>query len=157
MEKGGAEEDEADEQEDVAIDLARLAGSLVLNLRQTGGITSSMIERFEHECSTMVKNVTGVLKKKVCTFLGDAGINTPEALEMLDSLKIDDPFSHLKTIKQQLSFFHKEFGLVKPETKFLDYRTDYILNPESAQYEPTQVAMSFEYISVIETLTLLQH
>lgn len=147
------EEDEPEEDED--IDLAKSAGRLVLNLRQTGGITSSTIQRFEQECTEMINDVTKVLKKKVKAFLDDAGINTEASTELLNNLKINDAFGHIKTIKQQLSYFHSEFGMVKPESKFIDYRIDYRLNPESAQYEPTQVSMSCEYISVIETLKLL--
>lgn len=141
--------------EDVEFNLHRTAGEMVLNLRQTGNITGSAIERFQEETYRMLQVVARSMKKKVKTFLLDQNMYTPDARNMLRELTVEDPFEHIKTLKQQLNFFASEFGLVKPQTKFLKYRIDYRLNPLTAQYEPTRVPMSFEYLSLTETLTTL--
>ena len=149
----GAASDSSDE--DVPIDLARSAGQMVLNLRQTGSITGSAIERFEEEAFHMIQEVTSAMKIKVKQFLISKNVYDQDAKNMLRDLDIPDPFAHLKTIKQQLNYYASAFGLVKPETKFLDYRIDYRLNPQTSQYEPVRVPMSFEYVSVTKTLTVL--
>ncbi|KAK3924430.1 Zinc finger protein 322 [Frankliniella fusca] len=161
---GGEDADHGDQMEQVSeeessdeeiVDLVRSAGQMTLNLRQSGSVTGSAIERFQHECFKMVRDTSKSLKQKVKKFLADENINTPQSRALLQELHVDDPFSQLRTMKQQLKYFSSELGLVPPETKFLDYRVDYKLNTETLQYEPTRVAMSFEYIPVIKTLTLL--
>ena len=153
----GEEEDAGNlSDEDVAVDLLKSAGKMILNLRQTGGITGSVIERFENECFKMMKDLTISMRQKVEKFFIDENIDTPASRTLLRELHIEgNPFSHIRTIKQQLNYFASEFGLVKPVTKFIGYRTDYRINPQTAHYEPTQVPMSFEYIPVIQTLTLI--
>ncbi|KAK3924210.1 Zinc finger protein 585B [Frankliniella fusca] len=161
---GGGDADHGDQIEQVSeeessheeiVDLVRSAGQMTLNLRQSGSVTGSAIERFQHECFKMVRDTSKSLKQKVKIFLADENINTPQFRALLQELHVDDPFSQLRTMKQQLKYFSSELGLVPPETKFLDYRVDYKLNTETLQYEPTREALSFEYIPVIKTLTLL--
>ncbi|KAK3920771.1 Sec-independent protein translocase protein TatC [Frankliniella fusca] len=141
--------------EDEDIDLVKSAGKMILNIRQTGAITGSAVERFQDECFKMVKDVAKVMKQKVKKFLVEENINTPQSRNLLRELCVDDPFQLLRTMKQQLKYFAEELGLVPPETKFLAYRTNYKLNPTTLQYEPTRVPMSYQYIPVIKTLTLI--
>lgn len=155
-EAGADDAGNSSEDEDLPINLQEAAGKMVLNLRQTGGVTGSTIERCQNECYRMMQSVASSMRAKVREFLDNANIDTPASRNLLEQLQIEDPFSHLRTMKQQLSYFASQFGMVKPETKFIGYRVDYRLNPVTAQYEPTQVPMSFEYISVIQTLKLFR-
>jgi len=158
---GDARDDgEVNEQEEDALvgpealqDLCQAAAHCTLNLRQTPGTTTSAIQRFQVECNQMVQIATANNIFKVREFLTELEIDTPASRLLLQELQPPDPFQHIRTLKQQLNYFAKEFGMVKPLTRFLDYRNDYFLNPVTAQYEPVQVAMSFEYVTMIETLT----
>lgn len=142
-----------DEQE---TDLSQAAAVCTLNLRQAPGITSSQIGRFQEECQKMMKNMSINHVCKVRQFFLQEGIDTPASRQLLQDLAAaPDPFHKIKTLEQQLAYFAEHFGMVKPVAKFLDYRTDYWLNPESAQYEMIQVPLSFQHVSLIETLTLL--
>ncbi|KAK3911240.1 Zinc finger protein 605 [Frankliniella fusca] len=136
------------------IDLSKSAGRMVLNLRQTGTITTSMIQRCQEECFHMMQEVAASIRQEVKKFFIQENINTPASRAFIKGIAVEDPFQRIKTLKQQLNYFSKELGLVKPVTKFLDYRIDYRLNSQSGQYEPVRTIMSFEYIPVIESLTL---
>ncbi|KAK3916414.1 Nucleoporin NUP145 [Frankliniella fusca] len=105
------------------LDLKKSAAKMVLDLRQTGGITNAMVNRCQDACYDLLKDVTQSLRTK--------------------------------TLKQQLNYFAREMGLVVPVTIFLGYRTDYRLDPDTNEYVPAQVSMTFEYIPIIETLKLI--
>ncbi|KAE8737700.1 hypothetical protein FOCC_FOCC016833 [Frankliniella occidentalis] len=149
-----ANSDYSDDENNVPIDLTKSAARMVLNLRQTGTITSSTIQRCQEGCYQMMQEVAASIRHQVKNFFIQENINTPASRTFLKGIAVEDPFKRIKTLKQQLNYFHKEFGLVKPVTQFLDYRIDYRLNSLSGQYEPVRVTMSFEYIPVIESLTL---
>ncbi|KAK3910081.1 Zinc finger and SCAN domain-containing protein 32 [Frankliniella fusca] len=139
------QEEENANQEGEAIDLVKTAASIVLTLRQCPGATSASIERCEEACFKMAEDVNSAVTGKVKQFLIDNNLmDNPASEQLLKDLKIEDPFSQMRTVKQQLKFFSKEYGLVIPETKFLDYRIEYFLNSESGIYEPQQVPMTFE-------------
>lgn len=138
------------------VDLTRSAAMMVLNLRQTGALTSTSIERFQDECFKMMVDSSNSIKVKLINFLTNENlINTPAARDLLQELNLSNPFLPIRTLKQQLAYFAREMGLVVPVPLFLDWRPDFRLNPDTNQYEPTQVAMTFEYVPIMETLKLI--
>ncbi|XP_034255507.1 uncharacterized protein LOC117653747 [Thrips palmi] len=150
---GDAEEDPLLRVENV--DLGKSAAMMVLNLRQSA-LTTASIERIQDECYKMMINTRNLIKGKVIDFLRDENlIQLPSSRDLIRELDLANPFLPIKTLKQQLAYFAREMGLVLPVPLFLDYRPDSRLNPETNQYEPTQVAMTFEYIPIIETLKLI--
>ncbi|XP_034248988.1 uncharacterized protein LOC117649911 [Thrips palmi] len=138
---------------DAIQDLCQAAARCTLNLRQASGVTTSAVQRFQVECNQMIRTVTDNNLIRVREFLTAEGIDSPASRALLQELQLEDPFRHVRSLKQQLNYFAREFGMVKPKTCFIGYRQDYFLNPATGQYEPVQVPMSFEYISIIETIT----
>ena len=139
------------------IDLKRSAANVLLDLRRTGGVTTALIQRFQNACSTMIQDVSIKHFQMVQETFQNLDLeNNDAAKSLLEKLKVvEDPFQGLKTMKQQLNYYSKEMGLVIPVPHFLGNRTDFKLNAISGQYEPVQVAMTFEYVPIIETLKLI--
>ncbi|KAK3924486.1 Zinc finger protein 181, partial [Frankliniella fusca] len=137
-------------------DLKKCAAKMVLDLRQTGGITNALVNRCQDACSDLVEDVAKTLRIKVKKFLVNENlVHTASAKALLREFNISDPFVGLKTLKQQLHYFATEMGLVVPVTYFLGYRTDHRLDPNTNEYVPTQVSMTCEYIPIIESLKLI--
>ncbi|KAK3932996.1 Heat-inducible transcription repressor [Frankliniella fusca] len=154
------EEAHGDAQEDPLlrvenVDMGRSAAMMVLNLRQSA-LTTSSIQRVQDECYKMMIDTRNLIKGKVIDFLRNENlINLPSSRDLLRELDLSNPFRPIRTLKQQLAYFAREMGLVVPVPLFLDYRPDFRLNPETNQYEPTQVSMTFQYIPIIDTLRLI--
>ncbi|KAK3910425.1 Transcription factor IIIA [Frankliniella fusca] len=144
-------------EENEPIDLKKAAADIILDLRSTGGVTSALIERFQEACTTIIDNVTATQRQTVKRFL-DSNLNltdTNEAQDLLRELAVENPFQHIRTLKQQLNYFSREMGLVLPVPHFIGYRSEWKLDPATNQYEVTQSSMVFQYIPIIETLKLI--
>jgi hypothetical protein len=76
-----------------------------------------------------------------------------DVADVFSGLTVEDPFANLKSIDDQLKTFEKEYGLVPPVTKLLDIRLDNRLHPATNSRVPTQVKETFQYVSMIGTLT----
>ncbi len=138
------------------IDLKKSAAKMVLDLRQTGGITNAIVNRCQEACFDLLQDMNQSLRNKVKKFLIEEGLaEQASSKALLRELVVSDPFIGLKTLKSQLHYFAKEMGLVVPVTIFLGYRTDFRLDPDTNEYVPTQVASTYEYVPIIETFKLI--
>lgn len=112
---------------------------LLLNMRSTASLTGKAVERFEVGCTQMLNDYIVAVKEKLSACLLDKGVDPTEVSDVLKNIEIDDPFKNLKSIDDQLEYFSNEFGMAKPESKYLDTRIDQRLDPSTNSYLPTQV------------------
>ncbi|KAJ1531357.1 hypothetical protein ONE63_000041 [Megalurothrips usitatus] len=104
----------------------------------------------------MIKVLCKNITKTVISRLQEKGLTAEEANDVLSEVRgISNPFKNLKTIDDQLNHFEKHFGLVKPVEKFLDTRIDRRLDPSTNCQVPTQVKETFQYVSIIKSLSAL--
>lgn len=142
--------------EDIPISLQETvdnaAVNVLVNLRSTASLTGKAIERFEKGCSDMLNHFCSSLKSNLITKLGEKGMAKEDIDAVLSEVQVEDPFRHLKSIDDQLNYFRKKFGLVIPDEKYLDHRTDMRLDPKLNAYVPCQVNETFQYVTIIGTL-----
>ncbi|KAK3928226.1 Uronate isomerase [Frankliniella fusca] len=136
------EEEELDNEEDLGTiqeQLDRAAVKLLLGLRTKASLTGAAVES---------------IKKRVTARLQEKGVTAEDAQEVLSELDtVADPFRRLRTIDQQLNYYEKHYGLVKPVQKVLGTRIDMRLDPATNCQVPTQVNNTFQYASIIQSLT----
>ncbi|KAK3925258.1 LexA repressor [Frankliniella fusca] len=151
------EEEELDNEEDLGTiqeQLDRAAVKLLLGLRTKASLTGAAVERFEKGCYEMIKKLCVSIKKRVTARLQEKGVTAEDAQEVLSELDtVADPFRRLRTIDQQLNYYEKHYGLVKPVQKVLGTRIDMRLDPATNCQVPTQVNNTFQYVSIIQSLT----
>ncbi|KAK3929765.1 Nicotinate-nucleotide--dimethylbenzimidazole phosphoribosyltransferase [Frankliniella fusca] len=127
-----------------------------MELRSTARLTSAAITRFQVAYRKLMNAQNTVVKHRLFTSLKAKGIPNADMIELLDeAFKVEDPFSELKSIEDQLEFYSSKYGLVIPKELFLSTRIDNRLDPKTNEFVPTQVNESFQYVPIIETLKLV--
>ncbi|KAK3909351.1 V(D)J recombination-activating protein 1 [Frankliniella fusca] len=133
--------------------LEKSAVEVLIQLRSTSSLTGKAIERFQSGCKQMLQQHNAGIQAHVSHKLQEMGLSLKDIKEVFSEIQnVGDPFSNLKSIDDQLDFFAKEFGLVKPVEKLLDTRIDKRMDPVANCQVPTQVKETFQYISVMKTL-----
>ncbi|KAK3925512.1 Zinc finger protein Eos [Frankliniella fusca] len=149
-------DDSSESEDEGPIDLESAAAEVLLNLRSSGALTTSVIERFQDACSTLIGKVTRKHIQSVKTYLRlEDRLNTDAAQDLLRDLATENPFVNIRSLKQQLNYFSREMGLVLPVPHFIGTRVDFRLHGTTGQYEPCTIPMTFEYVPIIETLKLV--
>lgn len=141
------------DQEPPSVDMNKLALKMIMDLRSKGSLTGKAIERFQEGCTTLLKGYREIIIHDLSIQLRDCGLSELQLGTVLNGIRdVGDIFSNLKSIEDQLNAFAEEFGLVKPMEKYLGFRLDKRLDPQTNSYFLTQVKISFQYISIIQTL-----
>jgi len=137
----------------LSVNMNKLALKMILDLRSKGSLTGKAIERFQEGCTMLLRGYREIIIHDLSIQLRDCGLSEPKLGDLLSGIRdVGDIFSNLKTIEDQLNAFAEEFGLVKPVEKYLGFRLDKRLDPQTNTYFLTQVKISFQYISIIQTL-----
>lgn len=135
------------------INLEKVAIKMVMELRSKSSLTGKAIERFQQGCITLLQGYRECVIQDLTVQLNGSGLPQFKIDEILNSVRgVEDVFSRVKTIEDQLETFATEFGLVKPDEYYLGSRLDKRLDPETNSYIQTQVNVTFQYISIIDTL-----
>lgn len=135
------------------VDMNKLALKMMMDLRSRGSLTGKAIVRFQEGCTTLLRGYREIIIHDLSIQLMGCGLSESKIEDVLQSVRnVDDIFNNLKSIEDQLTAFAEEFGLVKPVEKYLGFRLDKRLDPETNTYFQTQVKISFQYISIIDTL-----
>lgn len=136
--------------------LDKLAIRMIMELRSTASLTGRAIERFQQGSLTLLRGYRQNLIQDLTVHLKNVCLSETDKEDILKIIKDPgDIFRNLKTIEDQLDAFAEEFGMVKPVEKFLWTRLDKRLDPLTNSYMPTQVKVSFQYVSIIEILKAL--
>lgn len=139
-------------------DFKTLAAMFLLKIRSSGNLTHtsvSMIQDFVAELLTdVVKNV------EHCTsqfLLESLGADNEQASEFLSgpTFQIKNPFENLQTVEEQLEYFSEKFGMAIPVEKMLGSRIENRFDRKTRMFLPKTVLETFQYISLIDTLTLI--
>ncbi|XP_034245720.1 uncharacterized protein LOC117647857 [Thrips palmi] len=141
-----------EEHDEVAVDLLQSAEKSVLRLRSVTYMTSTAVEAVQKECFLLMEDTALHLKNKVLEYLLRTDCDAGNLHQLLSEFSLSDPFVKIRTKAQQMSCFQKKYGLLMPEEIFLGYTMDSRLNTLRLVLEPTQVAASFQYLSIKDIL-----
>lgn len=131
------------------------AAKFLLKLRASGNLTNTSIQMIVDNVSLLLQNVMHQAQEKTRTFMNSSTIAPEDSEDFLKSGSFDTSsmFEGLKTIDEQLEFYCDKFGLVIPEELYLGTRIENRFNRENKMFVPTQVNETFQYVSLIKTLT----
>ncbi|KAK3924655.1 BEACH domain-containing protein C2 [Frankliniella fusca] len=137
-------------------ELKKLAVDTLLELMSTSSLTGKAVERFEKGCFNMLQQFSLKVHENISNALSARGMELEEIGEVLKDLELKaDPFDELRTIDEQLKYFHEHFGLVIPQSKFLGTRIDQRLDSRNNCFTQAQVNETLQYVSIIENLKLI--
>lgn len=129
------------------------AAQMILSLRSSPGITGRAVERIEKHVLSMFEAYSTSVRETLQAKMVSQGLSDDVVSNLLKDISVPNPFVGMETIEDQLNYFQKNFGLVKPEEKFLGTRVDKRLDTETNSFIQAQVLETFESVSPIETLT----
>lgn len=135
--------------------LEEAAALLVLNLWRHGNVPGVAISRVMTETTKLMNSVVLATQDIIISNLRKHGVPEPTIVNSVQNIYIHDPFIKLKSMDNQLDTFEELFALVKPERKPLGRRLEDRIDRHSRLYLPVDVAISFQYVSVIKTLTVI--
>ncbi|KAK3924452.1 Chorion transcription factor Cf2 [Frankliniella fusca] len=134
-------------------DLRRTAAEVLLQLRSKASLTGAAIQRFQEGCNKLLQSQRDIILDQVAFHLREKGLPEDDLAAVLEEIKIPhDVFVDMDTIPKQLDLFAREFGLVKPEEKYLGTRIDKRLDPKLNTYLQTQVNETFMSVSITASL-----
>lgn len=128
------------------------AAQMILSLRSSPGITGSAVQRIQKHVISMFEAYSNSVKETLKARLTSEGLTDDDVSKLLKGVSIPNPFVGMETIEEQLDYFEKNFGLVKPEQKFLGSRVDKRLDSETNSFIQAQVPETFECVSLSGTL-----
>ncbi|KAE8742811.1 hypothetical protein FOCC_FOCC011669 [Frankliniella occidentalis] len=139
------------------LDLKEEVAMFLLKLRSSGNMTNTSIQMIIDNLSILLKNVMLKAQEDTRTFLNSSEIPPEDAQNFLKSAAFNSSniFDGLETFERQLDFYCKKFGLVIPEELYLGSRIENRFDRHWRMFLPKQVSETFQYVSLIDTLTLI--
>ncbi|KAK3915662.1 Zinc finger protein 814 [Frankliniella fusca] len=139
-----------------ALNMQEEIAMFLLKLRASGNLTNTSIQMIIDNVSILLQNIMLKAKEDTKTFLNSTEVPPENAQNFLSSIfHCNDMFNGLKSIEDQLDFYCERFGLVVPEELFLDTRVENRFDRKWRMFLPKQVSETFQYVSLIQTLTLI--
>ncbi|KAK3929434.1 Zinc finger protein 423 [Frankliniella fusca] len=139
-------------------DFQKLAAMFLLKLRSSGNLTNASVFMIQNFVADLLTDVLKGVEHSTSKFITESlGVDKEEASQFLSgsTFKIKNPFEHLETVEEQLQYFSEKFGMAIPEEKMLGSRIENRFNASARMFLPTTVLETFQYISLIDTLTLI--
>ena len=116
-------------------------------------MTGSMITTVLDECEQFSLYMRDFFKRKVLKYLRNKQLlQNDETKEFLDVFDFENPFKGKKTLDKQIEALRTKCGYINAP---LDYRMDNAIDRESCSYIPKMVLETFQYVRIIDVLTLV--
>lgn len=132
--------------------IVRMIGILQAKPSMTGTTLMDVLDEFEHVFLTTVD----VLKEKVKIFLSNKNMaEDVEAKELIKNFEFESPFDGCKTLSEQVNALKINCNYIDGKEIPLGDRIDNVLNKESDTTIPRLVKETYQYVPVIEVLTLI--
>ena len=137
---------------DLRATIVRLIGRLQSKSSMTGRNLTEVIDEFEQVLSSTI----GFLKHKVIEFLQNKNVlEEPESEKLLQYFQPENTFEGLKTSKEQINALKAHCNYIDGIEVPLGNRVDNFLDAESITTAPTLVKESYQYVPIIQVLTLI--
>ena len=75
--------------------------------------------------------------------------------DLFSNFEVKDILIGSQTVEQQTAILREFYNYVDPIEIPFDYREDHILDRESKTYVPTLIQETFQYVPIIDVLTLI--
>lgn len=137
---------------DLRQSVVRMVGRMQAKPSMTGNNLTDMLD----ECEELVLSLVNHLKGKVTNFFQDRNmIDVPEVVELIDHFSFESPFEGLRTLKDQIKSLEAYCKYIPAKEIPLNKRFDSRLDRETEMFLPTLVVNSYQYVSIIDVLTVI--
>ncbi|KAJ8668472.1 hypothetical protein QAD02_010135 [Eretmocerus hayati] len=129
---------------------------MIAEFHTNPSLTCELITTILNECEGFMFSVLDLLKTKFNDFLDHRQwLDANQKEELLDNFEFENPFEGRRTLEQQVEALRENFNFIESEGVPLGYREDLVLDRETCTYEPKMVLEKFQYVNVIDVLTMV--
>ncbi|XP_033225045.1 uncharacterized protein LOC117177988 [Belonocnema kinseyi] len=137
---------------DLRLSVVQMIGRLQANSAMTGSVLSEIID----ECEELLFDVLNSYKQRVKRFFQRRHmINDDDVKDLLQTFEFDSSFEGLHTLDQQIDSLKEYCGYIGSTEMPLGKRRDQTLDRETGTHLHNEVFETFQYVPIIEILTLV--
>lgn len=143
-------------QEDSKFNLRTNVVRMICRMQAKPSMTGNTLSDIIDECDELLFSVYNHLQIKIKKFFEHQGtLNNPEVSELLQYFEYKCPFGDLRSLNQQIDALQTHCKYIIPKEIPLGKRIDVRINKECNTFLPKEIMNTCQYVSVIDTLTLV--
>lgn len=130
---------------------------LVAELRITTNVNGTDLGTFINSLENVLRDAMSDVTTNIEEYFVYRGIDTSEkeVKSFLNQFQFHDSFRNFQTVEGQIQALQSTYSYVEPKEEFLGQRLKKKLNKNTAEYEVVLKNDTFQYIPLIDTLTLV--
>ncbi|KAK3919923.1 Zinc finger and BTB domain-containing protein 7C, partial [Frankliniella fusca] len=141
-------------------DFKKLAALFLLSLRSSGNLPNTSVSMIQDFVTELLNNILENVEHCTSKFISESfGVDREEASAFFSgpTFQMKNPFENLKTVEDQMEYFSEQFDMGIPVEKMLGSRIENRFDRTTRMFIPKTVLETFQYISLIDTPTLIKY